>query len=81
METMETGYRNELDSVITAHLSRAGAMGVGPLSRAIGRPYTTVMVHVLVLAAAGKLRVEWRGRDRYVGLADNADGKREDTQT
>ena len=70
-----------IDTAITAHLSHAGVMGVGPLFRAIGKPYTTVMVHVLALAAAGKLHIEWRGRDRYVGLADEADGKREDTKT
>jgi len=67
--TMEPKTGNVLDDAIIAHLSHAGEMGVGPLARAIGRPYTTVMVHVLALAAANVLTVTWRGRDRYVGLA------------
>ncbi|MGZ4892106.1 MAG: hypothetical protein ACXV2B_07610 [Halobacteriota archaeon] len=61
--------KKELDEAIVAYLSNSGEMGVGPLARAIGKPYTTTMVHVLALAAAGVLRVEWRGRDRYVRLA------------
>jgi hypothetical protein len=73
---METERKNPLDEAIIAHLSQAGEMGVGPLARAIGRPYTTVMVHVLALAAESVLKVTWRGRDRCVGLAEPANSKK-----
>ena len=62
--------KNEIDAAIISHLSQTETgQNIAHLAREIKRPYTTVLVHVLSLAAAGTLSVSWHGRDRYVRLA------------
>ncbi len=68
--SMELERENQLDAAIISHLSQTEAgQNIAQIAREIRQPYTTVLVHILSLAAAGTLRLTWHGRDRYVSLA------------
>jgi len=64
----ETTPQNELDAVIVSYLAGTEPETIARIAREIKRPYTSVLVHCLALAAAGILKITWHDHTRVVGL-------------